>query len=149
MGFETGVNGPFRTHEATQVQLMLAESYLSSSPSVPPHSRAQRAGPPPCAAFRLVAESPVLRMPKAFRRRHESPVLCMGEILSCDWLDGRVELTEIPHSAGFSSSATRVRQSTRPPSRARKFNSERGVSRVRHESDASSVRRTRVGLKSI
>uniref|UniRef100_A0ACB8FG85 Uncharacterized protein n=1 Tax=Sphaerodactylus townsendi TaxID=933632 RepID=A0ACB8FG85_9SAUR len=64
---------------------------------------------------------------QSFSCRHESPVLRMGKILSCDWLAGRVESTEIPHSVGFGSSATRVRQSTRPPSRAQKFNDERGI----------------------
>uniref|UniRef100_A0ACB8E9F7 Uncharacterized protein n=1 Tax=Sphaerodactylus townsendi TaxID=933632 RepID=A0ACB8E9F7_9SAUR len=65
-------------------------------------------------------------MLKASHRRHESPVLRMGKILSCDWLAGRVEATEIPHSAGFSLSATQVRQLTQLPSRAQKFNGEGG-----------------------
>uniref|UniRef100_A0ACB8E749 Uncharacterized protein n=1 Tax=Sphaerodactylus townsendi TaxID=933632 RepID=A0ACB8E749_9SAUR len=149
--------GPFRTHEATQVRLVLAEplpeleSSRFSAQKLTRVSGAELRGRDHLPALRSDwDESPFLRMPKASRRhRHKSPVLRMGKILSCDWLAGRVEVTEIPHSAGFGLSATRVRQSTRLPSRARKFNGERGVSRVRHESDATSVRRTRIGPKSI
>uniref|UniRef100_A0ACB8FTS9 Uncharacterized protein n=1 Tax=Sphaerodactylus townsendi TaxID=933632 RepID=A0ACB8FTS9_9SAUR len=102
-------------------------------------------------------ESPFLRMPKASHRCHESPVLRMGKILSCDWLAGRVEahrrsprLGRLPALSATRSLPRRL-DWTPPGSRssAVKFNGERGVSRVRHKSNAMSVRRTRIGPKLI